>query len=433
MNINLESPSDLRRKLTIELGAEEIERELDQAYRELGRQVRLKGFRPGRAPRRLLERFFGDQVRGEVMQKLIRESTEKALADHALKPAVDPEIVTEEADFPKLLRFAAVFDLKPEIVVKDYQGWDLAPQPVEVREEEIAEVLEGLRRSHAPLKKVQERSEVEAGDLALVQVTAQADGRPLSEVSGEPQLVEIAEGALRHGLFELMKGARLGEPKHLTKSYPDDYGEPHLRGRTIEWTVVVKDILYRELPALDDDFARDLGTFESLAQLREQTRQTLLAQAKERALEQARQQALKLLLERNPVEAPASMVAREAARIEAEVVARLRAEGLGEEEALERVRGRREELNDLAAKRVRERLIVDALAAQENIEVSDDELAARVARMVSESGRERERVARFYAREENRLGLRAALRHEKALQWLVEHSQPRDAAQPTEA
>jgi trigger factor len=422
MNINLESPSDLRRKLTIELGAEEIERELDQAYRELGRQVRLKGFRPGRAPRRLLERFFGDQVRGEVMQKLIRESTEKALAEHALKPAVEPEIVTEQAEFPKLLRFAAVFDLKPEIVVKDYHGWSLAPAPAEVSEEEIAQALERLRQGHAPLKKVSGRSRVEGGDLALVQVTAQAGTKPLPEVDGEPQLVEVSERALKHGLFELIEGAQTGEPKRLTKSYPTDYAEPHLRGQTVEWSVVVKDILYRELPALDDEFARDLGAFETLEELREHTRQTFLAQAQERAQEQARQQALKLLVERNPVEPPESMVARELTRLEAETAALLRAEGLGEETAAERVHSRREELNGWATRRVRERLLVEALAAQENIAVTDDELAARVAKLVSESGRERERVAKFYAREENRLNLRAALHREKALQWLVNQS-----------
>jgi trigger factor len=420
MNVSLESTSELRRKLTIELGAEEIERELDRAYRELGRQVRLKGFRPGRAPRRLLERFFGDQVRSDVMQKLIHESTEKALSDHALTPAVEPEIVTEQAEFPKLLRFAAVFDVKPEIVVKEYRGLDITAAPAEVSEEEVAQALERLRQSHAPLKKVQGRAQVEAGDFALVQVTAEAGGKPLPELSGEPQLVEVSERALKHGLFALIEGARVGEPKHLSKSYSADYPEPQLRGQTVEWTAVVKDILYRELPALDDEFARDLGSFETLAELREHTRQMLLTQAQERALEQARQQALKFLVERNPVEVPASMVARELALLEAETATMLRAQGLGEEEIGERVRGQREELNQLAARRVRERLLVEALATQENIEVSDNELAARVAKLVSESGRERERVARFYAREENRASLRAALRREKTLQWLLE-------------
>ena len=120
MNINVENSSPLRRKVTIELDQDEIGQELDRSYSELKRNVHLKGFRPGHAPRQMLERLFGDQVRGEVIQKLIKESTEKALTENHLTPVAEPEIVTEETDLKKALRFAAVFDIKPEIVVKDY-------------------------------------------------------------------------------------------------------------------------------------------------------------------------------------------------------------------------------------------------------------------------------------------------------------------------
>ena len=122
MNVNLENPSALRRKLTIELEPAEIKTELDRAYNDLRRNVVLKGFRPGHAPRTMLERLFGDRVRGEIVQKLIKEYTDKALEEQNLKPLLPPEIVTEESDLAKTLRFSATFDLRPEIVVRDYQG-----------------------------------------------------------------------------------------------------------------------------------------------------------------------------------------------------------------------------------------------------------------------------------------------------------------------
>src|ERR1700691_4410163 len=121
MNVNIEEPNSLRRKLTIEVEPDEIKSELDLAYNELKRSVVLKGFRPGHAPRNLLERFFGDQVRGDVIQKLVKEYTDKALEENSLTPVVEPEIVTEETDLKQALKFSAVFDLKPELVVKDYQ------------------------------------------------------------------------------------------------------------------------------------------------------------------------------------------------------------------------------------------------------------------------------------------------------------------------
>jgi len=118
MNVNIETADNLRRKLTIEVEPDEIKRELDRAFNELKRGVVLKGFRPGRAPRKLLERFFGDQVRGEVIQKLVKEYTDKALSENDLKPVVPPEIVTEETDLEKSLRFSATFDLRPTIEVR---------------------------------------------------------------------------------------------------------------------------------------------------------------------------------------------------------------------------------------------------------------------------------------------------------------------------
>ena len=168
MQVNIETPSALRRKVTIELEPDEIRQKLDSAYNDLRRSAHLKGFRPGHAPRSLLERYFGDQVRAEVVQKLIRESTEKALKDHELSPVVDPEIVTEESDLSKSLKFSAVFDVKPDVTVKDYEGLKVPAPKIEVSDQDVDAALERLRERLAPLKKVEGRSVVAPGDFAIV-------------------------------------------------------------------------------------------------------------------------------------------------------------------------------------------------------------------------------------------------------------------------
>src|SRR5260370_20868804 len=158
MNVNIEESSALRRKVSIEVESDEIKRELDRAYNELKRGVVLKGFRPGHAPRNLLERFFGDQVRGEVIQKLVKEYTDKALEEHNLKPIVAPEIVTEETDLPKTLKFSAVFDLKPDLTIKDYETLKVQEDTVEVADKDVDEAIEGLRNRMATLKKIEDRT-----------------------------------------------------------------------------------------------------------------------------------------------------------------------------------------------------------------------------------------------------------------------------------
>src|SRR5690242_1623932 len=211
MNVNIESNSALRRKLTIEVEPDEIKRELDRTYNELKRGVVLKGFRPGHAPRNLLEKFFGDQVRSEVVQKLVREYTDKALEENNLKPIVAPEIVTEETNLPQTLKFSAVFDLKPELEIKDYEELKVPHETVEVTDKEIDEALESLRERQASLKKVEGRDTVEEGDIVAVTIEGYEDGKPLSETKAENRLLEVSRKTLTHGIDEVLIGAKLGE------------------------------------------------------------------------------------------------------------------------------------------------------------------------------------------------------------------------------
>jgi trigger factor len=428
MNINVESSSPLRRKVTIELEPEEIGQELDRSYSELKRNVHLKGFRPGHAPRQILERMFGDQVRGEVIQKLIRESTEKALTEHHLTPVAEPEIVTEETDLKKALRFAAVFDIKPEVAVRDYENLKVQQGTVEVSEQDVDAALQRLRERLAPLKKVEDRNRVEPGDFAIVELEAFAGGEPIAGSKIESRLLEVSGKSIAHGLHEVLAGAEVGVEGRQQRSYPDDYAEKDLAGKEVEWRYKVSEIFRRELPNLDDEFAKDQGEFQSLAELRDKLHDNLLAQARQEADAKARQGLLEIVLERNPVELPQSLIEREQRALESELAASLHASGMPAEQATETAHKSHDELRARAEKRAHSALILDALADQEKIEVSDEEVGERVALMVTQSGRERERVANFYGKEENRGALRVVMRREKTLDLLFTRAQREEDA-----
>jgi len=429
MNVNIEEPNSLRRKLTIEVEPDEIKHELDRAFNELKRGVVLKGFRPGRAPRNLLERFFGEQVRGEVVQKLVKEYTDKALEEHNLKPVAAPEIVTEQTDLQKdlSLKFSATFDLRPKIEVKDYEGLKVPESKVEISDNEAEEAIERFRERQATLKKIEDRTVVEDGDYALASVEAFVDGKPLSSTRPDDRLVEVSERALAHGVYEVLKGAELGKQMKASKTYPADYSHKDLAGKTIEWRATAKEIYRRELPTVDDDFAKDLGD-ENLEAFRTRVRGELLAHAKQEANARARQGLLDIVIERNPVELPESLVARELSAMEAELHQTLEAGGLSHEDASERVKQNADDLKARAEKRARTGLIVDALAEQEKIEINDEELGERVAAIVTQSGRNRDRAAEFYRSPENREALRQSMRREKALDFILSRAKREDAA-----
>jgi trigger factor len=424
MNVNLESLSALRRKLTIELEPAEIKTELDRAYNDLRRNVVLKGFRPGHAPRAMLERLFGDRVRGEIVQKLIKDYTDKALEEQNLTPLLAPEIVTEESDLAKTLRFSATFDLRPEIVVRDYQGLRVPRPQVEVADEEVEKTLAELRERSATLKKVEDRTRVERGDLVLAEIEGFVDGQSLAGAKIGQRILEVSPDRLAHGLDEVLTGTEVGRPAQATRSYAADYAEKDLAGKTVEWRAAVKEIYTKVLPALDDEFAKDLGDVGSLDELRDKVREQLHQRAREEADLRTRQGLLDLILERNPIEVPQSLDERERALMESEMAGALIGAGMSREAAAERVRGSEDEIRTRAHKRALSSLIVDAIADQEKIEVSDDELAARVAHIVTRSaGRERDHVAEHYRSEESRAQLRQAMRREKTLDALLERAQ----------
>jgi trigger factor len=428
MNVNIETPSALRRKITIELEPAEIKQELDRAYNQLRRSVQLKGFRPGHAPRNLLERFFGDQVRGDVIQKLLTEYTEKALQENALRPVVQPELVTEESDLKKpQFRFSATFDLKPEIVVKDYQDLKVPLPTIEVTEEQADEALERLRERNGTLNKI-ERRLVQPGDFVLASFEAFEGDTPLPNSKFEERVVRVSKDSLAHELEEVLTGAEAGSEVRKPRSYPSDYYESELAGKTVEWRAKVSDIYERILPQLDDEFAKDQGEYQNLAELRSALRGELERRAAEEANSRARQGLIDLIIERNPIEVPESLVVREQRNLEMEAAAALEAAGMPRQAALERARQAPEDLKTRAEKRARSVLIVDAIADQENVEVTDDEVAERVAVLVMQGGgRQRERLADFYSHEENRTALKQVMRREKTLDHLLSRAQEASA------
>jgi trigger factor len=427
MNVNVENSSPLRRKVTIELDQDEIGQELERSYSQLKRSVHLKGFRPGHAPRQMLERLFGDQVRGEVIQKLIKESTEKALSENHLTPVAEPEIVTEETDLKKALRFAAVFDVKPEVQVKDYENLRVPQQSVEVSEADVDAALERLRERLAPLKKVEDRSRVELGDFVIAELEAYSEGAPIAGSKLESRLLEVSDKTIAHGLHEVLAGAEVGVEGNRRRSYPADYAEKDLAGKDVEWRYKVTEIFRRELPTLDDEFAKDQGEFQSLAELRDRLRDNLLAQARREADAKVRQGLLDIVLERNPVEVPQSLIEREQNLLEAEFAGALQAGGMPAEQAREAAHKSHDEFRTRAEKRGHSALIIDALADQENVDVSDEQLAEQIATIVTQAGRDRERVANYYGRDENRATLRNTLRREKTLDLLLARAQKEEA------
>jgi trigger factor len=402
-----------RRRIDVEIAAPRVQAELDRAFTLVGRQARLPGFRPGKAPRRVLERMFGDDVRREVLGRLVQETFNDAVDEHGLDVVGHPEIDAGGLVAGQALQYTATVDVRPVIDLASLPALEAERPEVAVGDEDVERVVESLRESVAQLRPIEDRSVVEAGDVVTINVTSRLDGgEPMTR---EGVLVEAGGGSFPLALERQLVGQQKGRRVSITVPYPEDYGNGALAGKAAEMDVEVLDLREKELPPLDDDFARDHGHADSLAALRERLRGDLERQQTERADAQVRESLLEQLIAGTGFEVPTSLVDRRCDAILMTLDVRL-PEGAERDQALEQLR---ERLRPRAEHEVRADLLLDAVASREGLEVSDEDVTREIDAMAAQEGQARERVRSLYERPEARDALRARLRRQRAMEHVL--------------
>jgi len=374
----VEDLTPVRKRLQVEVPAHAVQAELDRTFHEVGQRARLRGFRPGKAPRPVLERVFGEEVRRKVLGRLVEASFHRAVETHGLAVVGTPDIDAEPITPGAALRYSATVEVRPAIALGDLSGLQVVRPATRVSDEDVERTIGELRESVAQLRPVEDRAQVETGDVVRVDLTSRLEGG--EPVHREGVLLEAGSG-----------------------SFP------------LAFEVEIKELRVKELPPLDDDFARDHGKCDSLAELRARVRADLEREAVARADAAVREGLVDQVLARHAFDVPATLVER---RIEALLQSfdlRL-PEGAEREAALARLR---EQLRPRAERQVRSELLLDALAARDAIVVSDDELDAEVEAIAARERQVVERVRAFYERPEARAALRAKLVRDRALARLV--------------
>jgi len=366
------------RKLTVEVEQEIVDQELDRAFQRLRRNVNIAGFRKGRIPRPLFERRYGRELLyEEALEHIVSRAYGQAIEDAGLEPIDQPEVDVEQIEEGKPLTFTAVVQVKPEVSLPDYKSFSLplADRP-DVTPEDVDEELHRLREKQAQASPITEEEAVLAeGLLAIIDY----EGRVGEEepFRHEDYLVRIGDGTLLPQFEENIKGARAGERRSFTVSYPDDYVNTDLSGKEVAFQVTVKELKRLELPELNDEFARTVGEYETLDSLREDIRLHLeLGMERERLREYERQVVDKLVQE-SEVEVPEVMVERRVDR-EVEGFAQ-QLQGRGSSlDSYKEMTGKtdediRDEMRQEAADDIRRSLVLEAVARAEQIEVTAEE------------------------------------------------------------
>lgn len=421
MRIDVENLSPIEKRVAIEIPWETVRDELDLAYKGLQKRARVKGFRAGHVPRKVLEQFYKGAVENEVVQRLVDDSFRKAVAEKDLFPISTPIVenrleLVQDAPF----KFSAKVEVKPEVKVTGYQGVSVVRQVRAIDDAEVARELEQLREKAVLVEAVTDRTDAQKGDLAVIDFFGYVDGETFKGGKGINYTVEIGLGRMIPGFEDQLIGMKVSEHKEFQLVFPKTDGPEEVRGKTVEWKVDLKEIKHKILPELDDEFAKDLGEYESLDELKGKIKENLRTRDDARSKRQLRDKVMEKLVEGNTVDVPPAMVDRQLDFLLQEV------EKIGKTNkdpaVQEAIRRLRDENRDRAKKQVAAMLLLEAVGREEKLEVTEAELEGRLGEIARQNKMAPKAVRQQLEREGRLDAVRYDIKQDKALDFVVKHA-----------
>jgi trigger factor len=402
--------------MLVEVDTKEVAREADDVVRGYARKARVPGFRSGKVPKAVILARFGKEVQEDVRERVVARYYQEATREKGLRPLGEP--ILEEINYEEgqPLSFKTTFEVAPEIQLKSYKGIEVRRPGTRVAGAEIDQALDELRESRVQLITEEGRKAV-TGDVIVADVQGQpGDGEPFSR---ERMMIEVGASNNLPAFNEQLDGVLAGAELEFTVDYPKEYPAANLAGQSVAYRLQVHEVKRRELPALDDEFAKDLGEFEDLAALRTQIGEDLEHRKQHEAEGAVRQSLLDKVLLENPIVLPEVLVEDEIRSRLEEIVRRMMAQGMDPQKAELDWKELRDRQEQGARKAVHARLVLDAIAEAESVEVTDGEVNDRLRRDAEAMG---EKLETLRARVRQHGGLEVLKRQlvrEKSLDLLT--------------
>jgi trigger factor len=420
MSVQVEETGPVERRLRVDVPTARVDAAFDAVYRTMGRQVRVPGFRPGKVPRSVLERMLGERARGEVMERLLRDSLPGAIEEAELALVGEPRLTPgEEPKQGSPYSYEVTVEIRPEIELRKVRGLEVTrPELPEPDEDPVEHYLGELREAHAQLAEEPEGTTAARGRVAIVDYEGTCDGEPFDGGSGQGATIEIGSGRAIPGFEEQLEGMAAGGEREFDLDLPEGYPVAELAGKRAHFRVQLVGLKRKELPELDDEFAKDVSEFDTLQAFRDDLNRRV-EEGREKERERALREAVaRKLVEENPFPVPPSLVERQLSMRIARAASQLGRE-LPEERLRELVSRWREEWRPQTEQSVALSMLVHDVAKAERIEVSGEDVDTRL----REIAEQRDTTVTKLRRESRDTGLvegiEASLLEERVLEFLV--------------
>ncbi|MFP7477990.1 trigger factor [Terribacillus saccharophilus] len=411
--------------LTITLAPEELDAALDKAFQKVVKQVQVPGFRKGRVPRKIFEQRFGvESLYQDAIDIVLPEAYMNAVEETGIEPVAQPDVDLEQIEQGKELIFKATVTVKPEVELGDYKGLEVEAEDTTVTDEDVEKEIDALRNRQAELV-VKEEGTAAEGDTVVIDFEGFVDGEAFEGGKAENHSLEIGSGSFIPGFEEQLVGKESGSESDINVTFPEEYHAAELAGKEAVFKVKIHEIKAKELPELDDEFAKDVDEeVESLDALREKTKNRLQEEKTNAAENNKREQLINLATDNAKVDVPDAMVDTELDRMVREFEQRLQMQGMtlemyaqfsGQDEA-----ALREQMKEDAGKRVKTNLTLEAIAQAENVEVTDEDVNTELEKMAEMYQTDKEQLTQMLGG--NTDAIKDDLKFQKAIDVLVDNS-----------
>ena len=417
MKVEIESLDRVRKNIEVILEEAMIAELREGIYHDLKKSAKIKGFRPGKVPKSVIQAYYKDYIDEELKRKMVEETMEKAFAETNVKPVSEPRIEFLEED--DRYGYKIECETVPEFELPTYEGIEVEAELVRVTDEEVAERLESMRQMHAEMIDRPGGEAARKGDFVIIRYEAFQDGKPVEGVKADAYPLDLGNSNLMPEFEDAVTGMKAGEEKEVEINFPADYPDKNIAGKGLLFKVMVKEVKEKRLPELGNEFAKDVG-FENMDKLRSEVIKGL-----EKAKEVQRKDAItdqiaNFLLAHTDIPVPARLLAKRVEVLVQEARSRMKTGVLSDEQDRSFNAALQKECEPEAEKRIRMGMILARIAEREGLRVEDQETDERLRRIAEETKRAYDYIKEFYDKYDLKSNLRESILHEKTIGFLME-------------
>ena len=426
MKVTVENGENQQVTLTIEVEAAKVEKAEDQACKRLANRVSIPGFRKGKAPRKIVERHVGkDAVMQEAFDIIAPKAFQEALDEQKIEPVTRPNIDIVTLEEGKDLVFKATVTPRPEVKLGEYKGLKVEKAEVNITDEDVEKQLKTFQDRQGKLVDALEGAEVKSGDFTTLDFKGFVDGKAFAGGEGKDYPLQIGSNSFIPGFEDQLIGAKIGEEREVNVKFPEEYHAKELAGKDAKFECTIRSIKTKELPAIDDELAKKVSTFQTLDELKADIRKNLTENAERTAENDQKSAAIEMATNNITVDIPAVMIDNRVTAMIQEMAMRLEQQGMKFEQYLQYagtdIAKLREQYRETAEKNVKTDLMLEEVAKAENIKVEANDLDAEVAAMAAAYGATPKQVQKII-KEQGRIGdLAASVLRKKTAQFIIDN------------